>query len=138
LILAMTMATIGAAQNQTTFRVRLSPVARDTSMQATVTGSGSATAVLAGTKLTITGEFQDMRSAATVAHIHSGVAAGVRGPAVFDLTVEKAESGKLSGSFNLTAEQIESLHKGRLYIQIQSEKAPEGAVWGWLLPQGGS
>jgi hypothetical protein len=138
LAMAMAMAAVGAAQNQTTFQVRLSPVARDTSMLATATGYGSATAVLAGTKLTVTGEFHDMRSVATVAHIHSGAATGVRGPAVFELTVEKAESGKLSGSFTLTAEQIESLHKGRFYIQIQSEKAPEGAVWGWLLPQGGS
>jgi hypothetical protein len=26
------------------------------------------------------------------------------------------------------------LKAGRLYIQIDSEKGPEGHLWGWLLP----
>ena len=34
---------------------------------------------------------------------------------------------------NLTAEQIESLKKGRFYVQLSSEKAPDGNLWGWLL-----
>ena len=34
---------------------------------------------------------------------------------------------------NLTAEQVESLRKGKLYIQIDSEKASDGNLWGWLL-----
>jgi hypothetical protein len=57
----------------------------------------------------------------------------VRGPVVQDLTVSKAVSGKISGSADLTPEQIETLHKGGLYIQIFSEKAPDGVLWGWLL-----
>jgi hypothetical protein len=61
------------------------------------------------------------------------VAAGVRGPAIQDLTVSKATSGTISGSVDLTAPQVESLKKGGLYIQIQSEKAPDGVIWGWLL-----
>jgi hypothetical protein len=58
---------------------------------------------------------------------------GVRGPAIFDLTVSAATSGTLSGSVDLTAEQIESLKKGRFYVQLSSEKAPDGNLWGWLL-----
>jgi hypothetical protein len=135
LILSMAVAAIGSAQ---TFTARLSPVPLDTAMMETVTGSGSATAVLAGTKLTVTGEFQGMKSPATVAQVHLSPVTGVRGAAVFDLTVEKLPSGEVSGSFSLTAEQADSLRKGRLYIQIHSEKAPEGNLWGWLLPQGGS
>ncbi len=27
------------------------------------------------------------------------------------------------------------LNRGRLYLQLFSEKAPEGNLWGWLLPQ---
>lgn len=138
LILALTISAIGAEQEKTIFTARLSPVALDTPMRATITGSGSATASLSGSKLTVSGEFEGMKSAATVAHIHSGAVTGVRGPAILDLTVEKAPSGKLSGSFNLTAEQIDSLRKGHLYIQVHSEKAPDGNLWGWLLPQGGS
>jgi hypothetical protein len=89
--------------------------------------------VLSGSKLTITGSFDGLRSAATTAELHSAVAAGVRGPAIHDLTVSKATSGSISGSVDLTGPQVESLKKGGLYIQIQSEKAPEGVIWGWLL-----
>jgi hypothetical protein len=89
--------------------------------------------VLTGSKLAITGSFEGLRSAATTAQLHSAVAAGVRGPAIQDLTVSKATSGSISGSVDLTAPQVESLKKGGLYIQIQSEKAPDGVIWGWLL-----
>jgi hypothetical protein len=121
------------AQGQETFKGRLSPVAMDATMKANVAGSGSVSAVLAGTKLTITGSFDGMRSPATVAQLHQGIATGVRGPAILDLTVAKATSGNITGSFDLTPEQIENLKKGKLYVQIHSEKAPDGNLWGWLL-----
>ncbi len=65
-----------------------------------------------------------------MAHIHQGPATGVRGPAILELSVSKATSGAISGSFDLTPEQIESLDKGKLYVQIHSEKAPDGNLWG--------
>ncbi len=74
-----------------------------------------------------------MRSPATEGQIRQGSAAGVWGAAILDLTVSKAISGNVSGSFDLTAEQIDSLKKGKWYIQIDSEKAPQGNLWGWLL-----
>ena len=33
----------------------------------------------------------------------------------------------------LTPDQIADLRAGRLYVQIQSERAPDGNLWGWLL-----
>jgi hypothetical protein len=33
----------------------------------------------------------------------------------------------------LSADQVDSLKKGKFYIQINSEKAPEGNLWGWLM-----
>jgi hypothetical protein len=116
-----------------TFKTRLAPVAIDAAMKASVTGAGSVSATLASTKLTIAGTFDGLRSPATEAQIHQGTAAGVRGGPILNLTVSKAMSGNLSGSFDLTAEQIESLKKGKLYVQIDSEKAPQGNLWGWLL-----
>jgi hypothetical protein len=53
------------------------------------------------------------------------------------LTVSKATNGTLEGTFELTPQQIDDLMKSRFYIQLQSEKAPEGNLWGWLLPQEG-
>jgi CHRD domain-containing protein len=117
------------------FRARLSPAPIDLSMQATVSGSGSASAVLSGPKLSITGTFDGLKSPATVAALHRGPARGVRGPELTGLTVSHAASGTVSGTIELTPAQVIDLEKGRLYIQIHSEKAPDGNLWGWLLPQ---
>jgi len=68
-----------------------------------------------------------------VARLHRGLATGVRGSAFQDLTVSKATTGTITGSIDLTPEQVQSLKKGQLYIQIYSEKAPDGNLWGWLL-----
>ena len=122
------------AQTGNTFKARLTTVALDATMRATVAGSGSAAATLNGSRLTVTGTFEGLKSRATTAQIHRGVATGVRGPAILDLSVlSNATSGTIGGSFDLTADQLAGLRKGQLYIQIQSEKAPEGNLWGWLL-----
>jgi hypothetical protein len=120
------------AQTGETYKVRLTPVPIDASMMATLAGSGSATAVLNGTKLTINGTFDGLRSPATVAKIHHAFK-GIRGPAILDLTVTKGTTGTISGSVELTPGQVEDLRNARLYIQIYSERAPEGNLWGWLL-----
>jgi hypothetical protein len=124
---------LSLAQSGETYKARLTAVPADARTRPELAGIGSASAVLTGSKLAITGSFEGLRSAATTAQLHSAVAAGVRGPAIQDLTVSKATSGSISGSVDLTAPQVESLKKGGLYIQIQSEKAPDGVIWGWLL-----
>jgi hypothetical protein len=104
--------------------------------RANVTGKGSATGVLSGRKLTITGSFEGLAAPATVARLHQGVAKGARGAAVTDLTISKAASGTLSGAVDLTPAQIDALRQGKLYIQLHSEKgsAPDGSnLWGWFL-----
>lgn len=122
-----------AAQTGESFKARLSALPADAKTRAELAGSGSASAALKGTKLEITGSFEGLRSAATSASLHSAVMAGVRGPAIAELTISKAASGTISGSIDLTPEQVTSLHKGGLYVQIHSEKAPDGVLWGWFL-----
>ena len=122
-----------AAQSGESFKARLSAMPADAKTRADLAGSGNLTAVLTGTKLAITGTFEGLRAAATTANVHSSVAAGVRGPAIGDLTISKAESGTITGSIELTPQQLASLHKGGLYVQIHSEKVPDGVLWGWLL-----
>lgn len=124
-----------AAQGTKTYKARLSPVPIDVSMQAAIAGSGSVTATRAGSKLTLTGSFDGLKSAATVAQLHKGPVTGVRGPVVADLTVAKAASGSIGGAVDLTPALQEDLDKGRLYVQLHSEGAKEGNLWGWLLPQ---
>ena len=121
------------AQAPETYKVRLSPVPVEAKTRADISGLGSASATLLGAKLSITGSFEGLRSPAMAAQVRQGPVTGVRGPAVLDLTVVHATSGTVSASLDLTPQQVESLKKGRLYIQIDSEKAPDGNLWGWLL-----
>jgi hypothetical protein len=117
------------------FKARLSPVPINISMMATIAGTGSVTATLTGNQLTIQGAFEGLRSPATTVQIHRGPK-GIRGPAVAnlaDLTVTKAEKGTVGGTLELAPDQIADLRNGRLYVQIQSELAPDGNLWGWLL-----
>jgi hypothetical protein len=130
---AIGLGLIWAAAPEEKFHTRLAPVALDATMRATVAGTGSASAVLSGAKMTVNGTFEGLVSPATTAHLHLSRVAGVRGPAVFDLTVTHATTGSVSGSFDLSPDQVEALRKGRFYIQIHSEKAPDGNLWGWLM-----
>ena len=125
------------AQQPKTYRTRLAPVPIDVSMQATIAGTGAVSATLTGTRLAVTGSFEGLKSSATIAQIHKSPVRGVRGPNVLDLTVTKtdAASGTISGTFDLTALQVADLGKGLLYVQLHSEKAPDGNLWGWLQPQ---
>ena len=130
LLLLFAQSTTPAA---TRFRARLSPVPVETTTASRITGSGAAIATLDGSTLTIAGTFQGMKSPATIAQVHMG-ARGVRGPVEFELTVDKSASGNVSGSITLTKVQVDTLRRGWYYIQIHAEQAPEGNLWGWLLP----
>jgi hypothetical protein len=133
LVLTMACAWSLTAQTPETFKARLSPVPVDAKTRLEITGVGSVTATLVGAKLSITGSFEGLRSQALDAKVHQGPATGVRGPAILDVIVPHATSGAVSASLDLTPQQIGSLKKGQLYLQIDSEKAPDGNLWGWLL-----
>jgi hypothetical protein len=128
------LAQFAGAQAAETFKARLSPVPINISMMATIAGSGSLTATLSGKQLTIQGTFEGLRSPATTARIHRGPK-GIPGPVVpdFELTVTKATKGAIDGTIELAPDQIADLRKGQWYVQIQSEGAPDGNLWGWLL-----
>ena len=122
------------AAAQTRFVARLSIVPITVAMQETVAGVGSATAVLAGDRLTVEGTFQGLRSPATIARLHIGPRA-IRGAAFADIPVPSATSGSFKGVVQLSGAQREALDKRALYIQLYSEKAPDGNLWGWFFPQ---
>jgi hypothetical protein len=124
---------LGAQTAARTFKTRLATVPVEAATAATLTGSGAATAVLTGNKLSISGTFTGLQSPATIAQLHVAPR-GLRGPAFQDLVVTKATEGTLSGELTLTPPQVEHFTRNRVYVQIHSEKAPEGNLWGWLLP----
>jgi hypothetical protein len=116
------------------FEVRLSPGPRLVGTRAEHSGSGHITATLDGSKLTIAGSYDGLLGAPTGAHLFMGSAPGVRGPKLADLTISAAASGSLSGAVTLTKVQRAAFAKGGLYVEIDSADAPDGDLWGWLMP----
>jgi hypothetical protein len=114
------------------YRGRLSLMPLDVAMQNVIAGSGSAAATLKGSTLTISGTFSGLKTPATVARVHRSAKPGMRGAPIGDLTVTAETSGTISGTLELTKEQVADLAAGRLYVQLHSQKAPEGNLWGWL------
>jgi hypothetical protein len=112
----------------------LGPMPLDDASKVNIQGRGDASAVLDGRTLTVSGNFTGLPSPATKAHINLSPATGVPGVKVFDLTVTPGEAGTVSGTLHLDSSQAQAFRTGRLYVQIDSEKAPDGTVWGWLLP----
>jgi hypothetical protein len=123
----------GAAASST-FHVRLSPGPRLVGTRADRSGSGSVTATLQGNTLTLQGSFSGLLAVPTGAHLHMGSLPGVRGPLIADLTISADTSGTVSGTVQLNTQQLAALRKGGLYVEIDSDKAPEGDLWGWIMP----
>jgi hypothetical protein len=122
-----------AAQDAKTFKSRLATVPVEASTAAVLTGSGEVTAVLTGNRLSVKGTFKGLQAPATAARLHVAPM-GLRGPAMLDLTVTRATSGTISGELTLTPIQADHVTRNRVYVQLHSEKAPDGNLRGWLLP----
>jgi hypothetical protein len=132
-LICLVTASVAFAQGRgESYKARLSPLGVTNATVATTTGVGSVTATLTGTKLAIEASFEGLTGAATAANVRRGPK-GIPGPVVFDLEFPKASSGKISAAVDLSPTQIEDLRAGRLYLQIHSERAPEGSIRGWLL-----
>jgi hypothetical protein len=114
------------------YRARLSVVPLDVAMQANVAGLGQVTATLNGNRLTVTGDASGLKSPATTVSIHRGPK-GIPGPAILQLTATKTANPTISGTLELSPQQVEDLKGEQLYVQLNSERAPEGNLRGWLL-----
>ena len=128
--LALLLATPALAAG---YEAELDPVPFDAVNRADVIDSiGNVTATLDGNILTIQGRFSNLTSNATGGSVRIGLAKGVPGDAIGTLTVAHGREGALSGSVKLTSAQAAALNKQALYIRIDSEKAPDGNLQGWL------
>ena len=117
------------------YQANLGPMPLDQANRATKLGRGEATATLDGNILIVGGNFIGLPSPATKAHLYISPHIGVPGGDGFDLVVTEAVNGTVSGQLVLNAQQKTAFRTGRLYVQIDSEKAPTGNLWGWLMPQ---
>ena len=115
------------------YDAELDPVPFDPSNRAIVIDSiGNARATLDGNTLTVQGNFSNFTSPATGGSLRIGLAKGVPGDAIGSVTADHATAGHFSGSIKLDSDQIAALKKQALYVRIDSEKASDGNVQGWL------
>jgi hypothetical protein len=133
LVLVLAASALPAAQAGKTFKARLSWVPVEATTADAVTGGGEVTATLTGNRLVVKGTFKGLQGPATVARLHVAPM-GMRGPAMLDLVVTKGTSGTISGDLMLTPVQADHVARNRVYVQLHSAKAPDGNLWGWLLP----
>jgi CHRD domain len=133
LLLAAPVLTLPVWAAPLAFQAELDPAPFDATNRADVIDSiGTVTATLDGATLTVKGSFSNLASPATGGSLRIGLAKGVPGDAIGTLTVAHAKSGDFSGAVKLKAAEITALKKQALYIRIDSEKAPEGNLQGWL------
>jgi hypothetical protein len=125
----------GTASAADVYASRLTAVAYDGAERANVLGDGHVSATLIGSNLTVTGDFADLPSLATSVRLYSGPGIGVPGPALLDLQLSGQSQGSISGTVKLNGRQLTALKQGHVYVQLNSQKAPEGNLWGWLLPE---
>ncbi len=122
------------------YATELDPVAFDNSTVKNTVGIGHVAATLSGSTLSVTGDYSGLSSEATAANLVLGFGPGVAGGAtgglagtpVGKLTTGGGMSGQISGSIKLNTAQLAALKKGALYVEIDSAKAPNGNLWGWL------
>jgi hypothetical protein len=96
---------------------------------ASVRASGKFDAELNGTALSWTLKFDHLTGKATAAHIHTG-ARGNPGPVLIPLCAPCATSVK--GLAKLTAAQVKSLDKSKIYVNVHTVKNPAGEIRGQL------
>lgn len=124
----------GPALGAEQFETRLSPSPLTDGTRINITGEGRVRAELDGDKLTVSGDFHGLASNATTAQLYEGPGIGIPGPKAFDLTAAQGASGSVSGNVTLTSKQVAALRHGHFYVQVNSQKAPDGNLTGWLLP----
>jgi hypothetical protein len=74
---------------------------------------------------------------ATVAHIHGGIA-GTNGPVLVDFVQNGANANRwdVEAGGALTAEQVNALLAGQLYVNVHTAANPGGEIRGQIKPQG--
>jgi hypothetical protein len=88
--------------------------------------------------VTWTVNFGDLSGPATMAHFHGPAAAGKNGPPTIWLTKKgsMAES-PIKGDATLTPDQAKEFTAGQWYINIHTEKNPDGEIRGQVTPPKG-
>ncbi len=103
-------------------------------------GSGTATAIVRGRELTLSGQFAELSSPlmpieGSAAHVHEAPP-GEDGPIVFNIEViadEDEMGGRLSVTQTLSEEEFAALEAGNYYVNVHTENYPAGEIRGQLV-----
>ncbi len=136
-------ANVSATSNQVNIAVLNSPVI-DVAVSAaevfprtnsTATGTGQLTFNLVTGA--VTGGVTLSGITATLAHIHSAIA-GTNGPIIVDFVQSGADPNRWDAEAGgvLTADQVNALLAGQLYVNVHSAAFPGGEIRGQIKPQG--
>lgn len=116
------------------YQTNLGPTPLNGSNRATVLGRGAVLATLDRNKFTLHGAFAGLATPATDAHLCMGNVMGATGPSIYDVAVTPALNGEISATVSFTPEQVAALKAGKIYLLLDSQKAPKGNLWGWFQP----
>lgn len=104
------------------------------------TASGTATAKLDGSELTVTGGFNGLSSnlyvvSGTSVHVHQG-AAGTAGGIIFGLQVTSTDqrNGTFSGTRKLSSDELTAFKNGLLYVNVHTTANQGGEIRGQFVP----
>ena len=107
---------------------------RPTPNGSTAIGYVTATFNPATNELSVIGEFRNLTTAASAAHVHRGNR-NIAGPVVQGITFTAATSGSLGPTtMTLSAADRDSLFNDRLYINVHNSTYPGGEIRGTLVP----
>lgn len=131
-VLVLVGISVAFAQDSEVFGDKLGFVPITNATQGTISGTGTAIGTLNGNTLVIEGIFEGLSSPATAAHIHIAPP-GQHGPVVFPLEVSNDTSGEITGTADLTDEQLQTLRDNNFYVMVHSQDNPGGELRAWLM-----
>ncbi len=136
------MASGGIAQEATTYGDHLGTIPVSNINRAKVSGLGSVSATLAGTTLTIEGDYAGLSAAATGVAVYAGSTGQMGVDQIKTSTnigtiVAGGTEGTFSGTVELTEDQIALLNGNGIFVVVQTEANPDGEIRGWLVSGNG-
>jgi hypothetical protein len=95
-------------------------------------GRGTATVIIRGNRLTLTGSFSGLGEPARAAHIHGAGARGANAGVIIPIQFTAAPQGQISVEVELTPEQRAMILSGRTYVNIHTATHGGGEIRGQL------
>jgi hypothetical protein len=94
-------------------------------------GTGSATIVLDGDKISYDVDYQGLTGPATMGHIHGPADVGANAGVLVPFA---NPTSPIKGSATLTPAQVTALKDGKMYVNIHTGQNPGGEIRGQLKP----